>query len=899
MKRRIHKPLVLDDEASEPSGAAVSPPEVMNLNYVDAEPDLDLDMNMLELDRSDAHSEPLSTEAALGANHLKDPVEPAQMKVAEAGTQPLSRSRPSGSPLSVARRIPSPDGRSFSPLYAVAAVVTVIWALVPLGFFAGYARRVEPLTYQPFAFSLLGVWAVGSIGILWIATRMLSQSLRLSDEVRHARAIAEDLLAPAALAAAGAGSAVQVVRREIDSAVAAAAQARHELVMLREVLATETANLAEAAGAAARTVTEMTGAIGAERQELGSLSSKLAVQVSEVEGAIGRQARMVAEASDLAETQIREAEAVLASRAADLAAAAGDATDAARVAGEDLSRQTARLEAAGLGVGEQIRVVEQGLAVQRAALVSVSVSMRADQEDFAARVESQQAQLSEVLLQARAASRDVETAANASSDALRSLIIDASEQYHDAVEATVAERDLFAGQALQSIGALSEAARHERERMAADAEAAIQALSDAATRAQAATEAQTEATRQRIDTLGEAAFAAGQKANDAFEARLTDARALIEQSAELIEEAGRRTNQRLAESLASAQGTLAQLEGLLQQVDARTASMPDHARQRGDEVKAAVEHGVEELINAAKRAADETQIIDDAFQERLRRNYEMLSEAVRMMGVVSDGAATARPIRRAPRLTVAALATPTTAETPLASAEDLGLRPRLRFAPPEAIAEAPADAASADAAPAEPGSSLEPDELFAPAPPTAPVTHPPVSPRVGPAFQSIFQKVQPTPVSGNESWSWSEILDDLDTPPPPTEARPASPFAPLVKHTAGQIMLSEIHALGIDPAALLPPIRTEEIAAVLRNGDTYGARQIVRQLAPAAMRRLSRRVLTEPALRARVAQFLEQFEGWIDQAASADRSGEALDQLIATDEGRGFLLYDAALGDSA
>lgn len=882
MKRRVHKPLVLDADTSGQAASAAQP-EVMNLDFVDAEPDRDLDMTMFEPASGEPKAETSRANAVFGSTRLNDPPQPAEMKVSDAAAQPLTQTRNAGSVSAsmATRRIPAPGAQSFRPLYAIAAVVTAIWALVPLGFFAGYAKGVEPLTYQPFAITLLAAWAVGSIGILWIAARMLGQSLRLGEEVRHARATAEDLLTPAAIAAAGAGSAIQVVRNEIDSAVAAAAQARHELITLREVLAAETAKLADAATTSARTVTEMTGALGSERQGLDVLSSKLGVQVAEVEDAIGRQARMVAEASDLAETQIREAEAVLASRAADLAAAAGDATDAARVAGEDLSRQAARLEAAGVGVGEQIRVVEQGLAEQRAALVSVSVAMRADHEDFAAQVESQQAQLSEVLAQARAASQDVEAAAHASSDALRTLIVEASEQYQDAVEATVAERDLFAGQALQSIGALSEAARHERERMAADAEAAIQALSDAAERAQAATEAQTEATRQRIDTLGEAAFQAGQKADAVFEARLTDARALIEQSAALIEEAGQRTNQRLAESLASAQGTLAQLEGLLQEVDARTAALPDHARQRGEEVKAAVEHGVEELISAAKRAADETQAIDAAFQERVRRNYEMLSEAVRMMGVVSGSTAPARPARPPLRPPPApAVAPPPVADAPTPSAEDLGLRPRLRFAPPEPTQPPPQP-------PIAPVQVSTPEDLFEP---EAPAT-PPAQAASAPAAPA-----------GDDSWSWSEILNDLDAPPPPRPLailHPATAASPQGQDTVGRIMLNEIHALGIDPAALLPVIRTAEIALVLRTGDTYGARQIVRRLAPAAMRRLSRRVLTEPALRARVAQFLEGFEGYIDQAATADRSGEALDQLLATEEGRGFLLYDAALGDSA
>src|SRR3712207_6941968 len=52
-------------------------------------------------------------------------------------------------------------------------------------------------------------------------------------------------------------------------------------------------------------------------------------------------------------------------------------------------------------------------------------------------------------------------------------------------------------------------------------------------------------------------------------------------------------------------------------------------------------------------------------------------------------------------------------------------------------------------------------------------------------------------------------------------------------------------ALGIDAAALLPRTRLDEIGAVLQAGDAGGAREVVRRLAPAAVRRLSRRVLTE------------------------------------------------------
>ncbi|MGQ3505010.1 hypothetical protein ACT9SR_12885, partial [Enterococcus faecalis] len=56
---------------------------------------------------------------------------------------------------------------------------------------------------------------------------------------------------------------------------------------------------------------------------------------------------------------------------------------------------------------------------------------------------------------------------------------------------------------------------------------------------------------------------------------------------------------------------------------------------RAEQVRKAVEQGVGDLTAAARRAAEETQAIDAAFQERVRQNYEMLNEAVQMMGRVA------------------------------------------------------------------------------------------------------------------------------------------------------------------------------------------------------------------------------------------------------------------------
>lgn len=834
MKRKTIKPLDLSTPDAPETGPA--PEDVFAAPY--AEPDTDLDM------------EP-SPGAASASERQPDAEPPLSMGVAENAEPPARSALP---PLPARRDLPPQPvaakggGRG---IYALALVISIVWAAGPIAFFSGYTRGIQPFDYQPFAVTVFALLAAGPIALVWVAAFLLNQGARLAAEARFARAQAEDMIRPAAIAAAGAGGAVEMVREQIDHAVAAAAQARHELATLREVLAAESVTLIEAAESSARTANALTTTLGYERTELITLSSALEGQVASVEDAIVRQARLVSDASDLAETQIREAEAQLAARAADLAAAAGDATDAARIAGEDLARQAARLEAAGTGVSEQIRTVEDGLAEQRAALVSVALSLRSEQEDFAAQVESQQAQLSEVLAMVRAEASDLGAAALKGGEAVEALVAKAVDQVREVAEAAAEERDMFSASSLQSLGALAEAARHERSVLADEAQTAIEALSRAAADARAATESQTESARQRIDQLSEAAFAAGQKADVAFEARLNEARALIEQSASLVEEAGARAGERLINGLESARRTVEQLEGLLAEVDARAARMPAEAQARGKEVKAVVEQGVEDLLDAARRAADETQAIDAAFQERVRRNYEMLSEAVRLMGVVS-GPSSIRP-PRAP-------------SARLAGAGAFSPRP-MRPAQTDELGDGAAEPANSEPR-ARPRLKLTPT----------------------PSDEALFEDpAQPSPADDfdGEDWTWKELLAEVDD-------RAAAAPPPVDNDTPR--LLSQIRALGIDPVALLPRTRLQEIVGVLKDGDQAAARDVVRRLAPAAMRRMSRRVLTDTPLRTQATHFLKRFEIEIDEA-QAEHGEEGLMELVASDEGRAFLLLDAALGE--
>ncbi|CAN5669963.1 hypothetical protein BH10PSE5_BH10PSE5_16130 [soil metagenome] len=111
------------------------------------------------------------------------------------------------------------------------------------------------------------------------------------------------------------------------------------------------------------------------------------------------------------------------------------------------------------------------------------------------------------------------------------------------------------------------------------------------------------------------------------------------------------------------------------------------------------------------------------------------------------------------------------------------------------------------------------------------------------------------------------------------------------------MLAAEVAAMGIDPVALLPRGRIDEISAAIQVEDVDGAREVVRKLAPAATRRLARRLFTDETLRRQVVTYLNGFQDMLDDAAARDHQGFEVSQLLASDAGRTYLLFDAAAGD--
>jgi hypothetical protein len=641
-------------------------------------------------------------------------------------------------------------------------------------------------------------------------------------------------------------------------------------------MAAETVRLVESTDSSIRTTRDLTTTMGRERQEMGALAASLDAQANRVSDAITSQARMVAEATELAETQLREAEGVLSARAADLAAAAGEAQNAARNAGEDLTRHIARLETAGAGVAEQVRAVEGGLSEQRNALVALAQGLRGDHDAFAQQAEAHAAKLQEFIGEARLSSAELGERALKGGESLRALMVDAAQQFRDLAETAQAEREEFGQSTLHSLEAVSHAAAEQRAQLEAQTRAAIEALAAAAEETRAAAAKHAASAREQVDQLSEAAFAAGQKANQVFEARLTEARALVDQSSEMIDQAGAATARRLEDGATAARATLSELQAMMAEVEQRAARLPASAKAQTDAVRQAFAEGLQELAAQAQQTAEEAQAIDAAFQERARRHFEMLGEAVRLMGAQAAMPPTPLAAASAP-----APILPTRAAAPL--------RPALRAAPPPAFDD---DEPDADAL-------LE--ELMEPVAPRAQPAEPPDDPGLRPRlrltptatdaeFAAVFEAAGGPPADPDaaegETWTWKDLLASIDG-------------ADAEGERLQDILGAEVAAMGVDSAKLLPKARIDEIAAAVQTGDAEGAREVVKRLAPAAARRIARKLASDEGLRRQAQVYVRRYQTLVDDAVVRDPEGFLMASMLGDDAGRLYLLLDAAAGERA
>lgn len=759
----------------------------------------------------------------------------ATPELSESADAPPVAYDPPPPPAMTGQAEPAPTGRHAYLLAGISAALWIGGVAAWLAYEVGSgAAELEPLRIAVYA-----LIALAPAGLAIMMAHAVRQGAGLAAETRRARGLSEALIAPTALAAQQTGEVLQTLRADIDQASLAAERARHDMTLLREALAQETVRLNEAAETAGRTARRLSEQLGQERDQMQTLGVQLDSQAAGVIDAVERQSRMVVDASDLAQTQLREAEAALAARAADLAAAAGEAQDAARVAADDLARQTLRLENAGSGVAEQIQSVEEGLGQQRAALVTAAYALRTDQEDFSAQVESQRAQLTEQLSATRAVTDELGQTSVRTTESIKDLVEAATDQFRALVEMSQREADGFDGATKVALDKFEALAAEARDALVEETRRALAALQATAEDSRLAAEGAAEQAQVRADRLGEALFEAAQKADQAADARVDSARRIVTETSGLVDEAGQRAIDQLEATVERMNTALARVEEAMGELDERAARLPEEAQKRVDAVRATVEEGLAALSAASQKAAADTEALDAGFQERVRRNYDMLTEAVRLMGVVSGDSPSPR------RRDAAATPPATEPETPARARAErteeprgFGLRGRLKLEPM----------------------------------PGAAVQNQPEKDRLG----------------------WSDLVDegpgeaplDLDTP-----VMPAADSEAL-----GERITAAIRRMGVDPNALLPRSRVEEASQAVTAGDPDRARQIVRRVAPAAVRSVSRRVLTDPDLRADAEAYVRSFSQDLSARAAADDGPGVLGRLTS-DGGRAFMLLDAAIGD--
>lgn len=888
--------------------------------------------------------------------------------------------------------------------YVIAALAGLAWSGSFVAFVLAFQRNIAPLTYPPFEAIVLAVLTILPAGFMVMAASALRQGARLAAETRRARELAGELITPAAVAALETGGAIAAVREEVERAKDATLTARGEFIALRDSIGAETDRLNDVAADAQRTSRVMAETLGRERDAVASLVQELQTRARDISGEVENQTRLVVDASDLARSQLSEAEATLAARAVSLTTASAEAGARVRQAGEEVGDQLDRLDGTVARLTARLRELDEHLDTQRQGLSNLTEDLKAEQDSLTGRLERQRAELVEAIAEARIGAAELDDASGQSAEALRQLVGAATASLHQITETAESRQAAFAAAAAK---AHEEAAAQLQSALAeirAASEDAVEHASGEASRVLQATTAQVEAARgqaeeisqaavqhveaarSQVEQLGELAFDAGQRANQAFDLRIGEARRLIEQSVGTLEEAGARSAVRIQASLDAAHAAMVELSGALADMDVRLGRLPDEARMRAEALRTALERGLGDLAAAARRVVEETQSIDLAFQDRVRRNYETLSEAVRLMGrVAADGARTKAPEGAAhtrPTRQEDARGADERAGGPAAEPEALSSRSAPPAAAPATI-EPAHEAVSREAAEALIGpEALFQDEPRSKAPMAAaarpafshrlavddpragPPTPPPVFDRASPradeeprapeigsglndmagppsdheaeaeaeirfeaaraaasaagetrlrprlkltpteadeALANMFEPIkakavavetQRAPVSqpagreadhGLDEWTWTDLLQSIERPSPDDD------------EVLAEQMIGEIQALGVDAGALLPRMRIEEIASAVSAGDPSAARDSVRRLAPAAVRRLSRRVLTDRTLREQADRYVRRYESILSSSVGHDSDVTAA--LLSSEPGRAYLLLDAAVGD--
>jgi len=823
--------------------------------------------------------------------HLTPPPEPAPPVRAEAPEIPRTGAYKPEARREIAVKV-EPEGvlktTGGSPFmfWGGVSLVSLFWALGLGAFVVGAQSDLAAFRVEPFRIVVLAFLALFPIGLIFAGAFALRVAAALSHQAQRTAALADAMLAPAAQATLQASDLVESLRSQVDHAVRAVRLAHNDLSELAQRLKAETDRISDATQIARGATQSVTRSLEAERVSIGNVSERLTQQAHGILETVDRQARMVADASDLAQTQLREAEVSLSARTAEVLAIVHDVNETTRTATTDLDRQTQRLETAGSGVVDQIRSVEDNLGQQRAALVSAALSLRADQEDFAVHIENQRAQLTEALAITRVATVDLGETSARGVDVLRDIVISAQENFRAVGQASENERTAFETRVHATLSNISMMAADARDDLIEETRRALEQLNTAATDARKAADLAAQTAVQRVDRLNETIFEASKKADEVFDSRFAAARRLIEDSAELIVEAGDQTADKLDQSFAHTRQTIAEVHLALNELTQSANHLPAMAQAQLHDIRRSVEDGLLAMTSAAKKAALETEAVDQAFQERVRRNYDMLTEAVRLMGVISGDSPLSSVPMDAPIRDYGRPAQPF-------PTQPINTQPRPQPAPQPTYSPPPV--AAPPLRPAAPSASTSAQRLRLSSAETRSSPGPQPTPQPIPSPRGAPQPSR-TPDGG---WSWRELLGGMEGRDQPTGPA-AAPQPPPDRDfdSLDAAMIGEVNAMGVDAAALLSRTRIEETISAIMAENNEGARQVVRRVAPAAIRRLGRRLAQDHGLRQQATEFVGFYDQQLNIALMSKDVSRSLQEVLANDTGRAYLLLDAALSEA-
>lgn len=329
-----------------------------------------------------------------------------------------------------------------------------------------------------------------------------------------------------------------------------------------------------------------------------------------------------------------------------------------------------------------------------------------------------------------------------------------------------------------------------------------------------------------------------------------EARNALDTYADVIAKRLEQANEASFSAASWADKTFEKLQEATSALDTSLQSLPEAADVSARKVESNLRKRLADLNQASQLASDEARGIDEAFQSRIRQNYELLSGFMLKMG------ATASPL--SPDIDIP---NPLQKHTNIAGKSDIKKNDIVLEKPQEMQQE------------------MQQEEQTIPA-------------------QGVRQHIpdlELQPQNGGaigkeatDGWRWRDVLSRIDRSAPTTGSEP--------EMNAIDRLVDLFQDMNIQPDRLFDKT-SYRAAALARITDGHQAMaDVVRVDAISAVKSLSSRFNEDPSLREAAKAFTEELRGKVGQAADSGQKVH-LETHLRTGDGPAYLLLEAALLD--